>query len=114
MAKYSYEFKKKVVMAYINAEGGKRFLANKYDVKSTRDIMKWVNAYKEFGDDGLVRSRSKKTYAFEFKLSVVELYLTTEVSYQELALSVGRIQIKRYSRGIKFSKGYIYVLAKSI
>jgi len=28
-------------------------------------------------------------YSFEFKLSVVELYLTTEISYQELAFSVG-------------------------
>lgn len=36
-----------------------------------------------------MRSRQKKNYSFEFKLSVVELYLTTEASYQELALSVG-------------------------
>lgn len=28
-------------------------------------------------------------YSFEFKLHVVQLYLTTEVSYQNLALSVG-------------------------
>ena len=59
MAKYNYEFKKKVV------------------------------TYKEFGDEGLKRSRENKKYSFEFKLHVVELYLTTEVSYQELALTVG-------------------------
>jgi len=41
--------------------------------------MKWVNAYKEFGDDGLMRSRKNKIYTFNFKLHVVELYLTTEV-----------------------------------
>jgi len=52
-------------------------------------VFKWINAYKEFGDEGLMRSRKNKTYTFEFKLHVVELYLTTEVSYQELALSVG-------------------------
>ena len=41
------------------------------------------------GDDGLIRSRQNKKYSFQFKLSVVELYLSSEVSYQELALSQG-------------------------
>lgn len=36
-----------------------------------------------------MRSRKNETYTFEFKLHVVELYLSSEVSYQELALSVG-------------------------
>lgn len=89
MAKYDYEFKKKIVNAYMNGEGGKQFLANKYGIKSPQDVMKWVNAFKSFGNEGLMRSRKKETYTFEFKLHVVELYLSTEVSYQELALSVG-------------------------
>ena len=76
-------------MAYINGEGGRVFLANKYGVKSPTNIKKWVKSYKEFGDNGLVRSRQNKKYTFEFKLSVVELYLTTEISYQEVALQVG-------------------------
>ncbi len=49
----------------------------------------WISTYKEFGDEGLLRSRKNNEYYFEFKLHVVELYLTTEVSYLELALSVG-------------------------
>ena len=32
------------------------------------------------------RSRERKKYSFEFKLHVVELYLSSEVSYQELAI----------------------------
>ena len=36
-----------------------------------------------------MRSRQNKNYSFQFKLSVVELYLSSEVSYQELALSQG-------------------------
>ena len=40
-------------------------------------------------DEGLMRSRKKQTYSFEFKLYVVELYLTSEVSFQELTLSQG-------------------------
>lgn len=88
MSKYSCEFKKEIVMAYINGEGGYGYLVNKYGVKSSTNIVKWVKAYKEFGDDGLIRSRQNKKYTFEFKLSVVELYLTTEISYQELAIQV--------------------------
>ena len=36
-----------------------------------------------------MRSRKNETYSFEYKLHVVELYLSSEVSYQELALSLG-------------------------
>ena len=89
MAKYSYEFKKKVVQAYLNGEGGYTHLAEKYGVKNKRQVLNWVHSYNELGDDGLIRSRQNKKYSFQFKLSVVELYLSSEVSYQELALSQG-------------------------
>ncbi len=89
MAKYSFEFKKKVVQAYLNGEGGYKYLAKKYNVPAFNNIKKWINSYKEFGDEGLMRSRQNKNYSFQFKLSVVELYLSSEVSYQELALSQG-------------------------
>lgn len=89
MAKYSFEFKKKIVNAYLNGEGGYMYLTKKYGVKAHCDLEKWVHAYNNFGDEGLRRSREKKTYSFEYKLHVVELYLSSEVSYQELALSQG-------------------------
>ena len=89
MPKYSFEFKKKVVEAHLRGEGGYTYLAEKYGVKNRRQVLNWVHSYAEFGDEGLRRSRENKTYSFEFKLSVVELYLSSEVSYQELALSQG-------------------------
>ncbi|SEW04597.1 transposase [[Clostridium] fimetarium] len=91
MAKYSFEFKKQIAQEYLSGKGGYSFLAQKYAVgnKDKKMVCKWVKAYKEFGDEGLMRSRKKETYTFEFKLHVVELYISTEVSYQELALSVG-------------------------
>lgn len=89
MSKYSYEFKKKIVKDYLSGKGGYRFLAQQYGIPDKKQIQKWVDSYKTFGDEGLKRSREKKNYSFEFKLHVVELYLTTEVSYRELALSVG-------------------------
>jgi transposase len=89
MAKYTFEFKKKIVQEYLEGQGGTDYLARKYGFSSNTPIRRWINAYKEFGDKGLMRSRKNKSYSFEYKLHVVELYLSTEVSYQELALSVG-------------------------
>ena len=89
MAKYSYEFKKKVVTAYLNGEGGYEYLANYYGIPAWTNIKKWVLSYQRLGDEGLLRSRQQKKYSFEYKLHVVELYLSNEVSYQELALQEG-------------------------
>lgn len=60
-----------------------------YGIPASSNVKQWIKAYKEFCDKGLIRSRKKETYTFEFKIHVVELYLSTGVSYQELALSVG-------------------------
>ena len=89
MAKYSFEFKKKVVLEYINGEGGTQYLSTKYGLGSNSQLRKWLAAYKGFGDEGLKRSRKKENYSFEKKLSVVELYLSSEISYQDLALQEG-------------------------
>jgi transposase len=89
MAKYSFDFKKKVVMSYLNGEGGYQYLANKYGIPSYDKVKLWVASYKRFGDEGLFRSRQQEKYTFEYKLHVVELYLSSEVSYQELALQEG-------------------------
>jgi transposase len=89
MAKYSFEFKKKVVQAYLDGKGGYGCLAKQYNIPNDEQVRKWIKAYECFGDNGLMRSRQNKNYSFQFKLSVVELYLSSEVSYQELALSQG-------------------------
>ncbi len=89
MAKYDFEFKKKVVLAYINGEGGKNFLAKKYGIASSHHIIEWVHNYNKLGDDGLKRSRKNESYSFEKKLGIVELYLSSEISYQDLALQEG-------------------------
>ena len=89
MAKYSFEFKKTVVMAYLDGQGGYGFLAKQYGVPAWTNIKKWVLAYQKFGDKALLRSRQQQKYTFEYKLHVVELYLSSEVSYQELAIQEG-------------------------
>lgn len=89
MAKYSYEFKKKVVDDYNNKEGGYRYLADKYELPDKKIVRQWVNNYNAFGINGLIRSRQRVNYSFEKKLSIVELYLSSEISYQELAIQEG-------------------------
>ncbi len=91
MAKYSFEFKKRIVQAYLDGEGGYEYLANYYGIPAWSNIKKWVLAFQKLGDEGLLRSKKRETYSFDYKLHVIELYLSTEVSYQDLALSEGII-----------------------
>ncbi len=89
MAKYSYEFKKQLVSEYLDNQGSYASISQKHGLSSSCQLKTWVAAYKKLGDTGLKRSRSRKEYSFEEKLSVVESYLTSELSYQELALQMG-------------------------
>ena len=89
MAKYSLIFKLKVVTAYLNGEGGYEYLTKKYGVKNTSQVRHWISAFKEFGKDGLCRKRNNTRYTSEFKLAVVESYLTSELSYRQIALQYG-------------------------
>ena len=95
MAKYSAEFKFEVVQEYLNGHIGYTDLTKKYDIPSKKCIQEWVGKYRRVGKDGLQRSRKNETYSFQFKLHAVELYLSTEMSYQDLAL-----QLKLKSDGI--------------
>ena len=86
MTKHSFEFKKKIVLEYLNGKGGILYLSKKYGLSSKSQLHKWAKNYKAFGNDGLLRSRENEVYSFEMKLSIVELYLTSEITYQELAI----------------------------
>ena len=74
-----------VVKAYLNNEGGYAYLADKYSISNKSIVRKWVNAFKSQGSEGLKTSRKNNNYSFEFKQNIVKLYLTGEMSYQELA-----------------------------
>ena len=94
MAKYSFEFKMNIVQEYINGKGGWQALSNKYGPPRSV-IQRWVSNYHQYGEEGLMRSKHQAVYSFEFKLHVVELYLTSELSYQQLALQVGMMDPSR-------------------
>ena len=88
MAKYSTEFKKKIVAEYLKGNIGYGSLAKKYNIPSMNPIATWVAAFQSLGTKGISRSRQKKSYSFQFKLHAVELYLSTDVSYKDLALQL--------------------------
>ena len=85
MAKYSTEFKMKVVKEYLETNISYKSLSGKYCIPSEIVVKKWVNAYKSQGYEGLKVKRKNTQYTLEFKLNVVNLYLTGEMSYQSLA-----------------------------
>ena len=89
MAKYSFDFKKKVVLEYLSGVGSQDYLIEKYDICGKAQLQRWIASYQKFGDKGLMRSRQNNFYSCEKKFHVVELYLSSEVSYQELALQEG-------------------------
>ncbi len=101
MAKYNFEFKKKIVLEHLSLGVGSKTLAKKYNVKSARQIRQWIHNYDEFGDEGLKRSRENNNYSFEFKLHMVESYLSNEVSYEELALANGITNYTMISRWVE-------------
>ena len=85
MAKYSTEFKMKVVKEYLESSISYISLSNKYGIPNECVIRRWVNAYKSQGYEGIKVKRENTQYTLEFKLNVVNLYLTGEMSYQSLA-----------------------------
>ena len=86
LAKYSYEFKQKVVSEYLKGGIGYKKIAKKYSIPSHKTVRQWVSTFTCIGSESLKRSRNKTNYTFAYKLRIVESYLTSEISYQELAL----------------------------
>ena len=105
MTKYDFEFKKKVVEAYLRDEGGYQTLSKRYGLKSTRQIGYWVKAYKKFGDEGLKVLENGRVYPFELKLLVVESYL--KGNYKRQSKNVQKWEFKNvqfYSFNTSFKR----------
>ena len=85
MAKYSTELQMKVVKEYLESNTSYKTLSDKYRIPNKSIIITWINTYKTQGYEGLKVKRKNTKYPLEFKLNVVNLYLTGEMSYQSLA-----------------------------
>ena len=88
MAKYSYELKKKIVEEYLCGKTSYQALAMKYQIEKSV-LRLWISNYKNYGDEGLMRSRNNRAYSVEFKLEAIKRYETSECSYRQLALELG-------------------------
>ena len=86
--KYDFEFKLKIVEEYLSGGGGIDYLTAKYSLTSSYMLRTWITAYKTHGSEGLFRKREKKKYDLQFKFHAVQWYLTTEISYKELAIQL--------------------------
>ena len=75
-----------MVSEYLKGGIGYKKLAKKYGIPSDIIVRRWIKAFTSLGSESLKRSRSNTNYTFAYKLHVVESYLTSEISYQELAL----------------------------
>ena len=71
MAKYSTEFKIKVVKEYLESNISYKNLSDKYNIPTSSIIKNWVNAYKSQGFERLKVKRKNTQYTLEYKLNVV-------------------------------------------
>lgn len=88
MAKYKFEFKFRIVQKYFDGEG-LLYLANKYELKDKKQILRWLNIYKEFSEEVLFRKHQNQKYSVQFKLDAIELYQTSEMSCRDVANAIG-------------------------
>lgn len=86
MAKYSEEFKIKLVTEYLDGTIGYGSLAKKYNMGSQTPIVEWVKNYKSQGIGGLRRRKTKNEYSVQFKLDTIQFMLNTGASYLETAV----------------------------
>ena len=86
MAKYSEEFKLQVVNEYLNGHVGYNLLAKKYRPLHPSQIHRWVQAYKEFGIEGLMKKTKKQFYSVQYKLDILNFIKQTGASYQDTAI----------------------------
>lgn len=86
MAKYSDEFKLKIVKEYLDGSMGYKLLARKHDIPDESTIQNWVKAYRAFGGEGIMRKSSKKVYSVQFKLDVLHFKKQTGASYRDTAI----------------------------
>ena len=88
MAKYSFEFKQKVVQEYLNGKGSYEYISKQSNMPDKKQVRIWVNAYKELGKEGLMRSRKNKNY-----------YLTNLAQRGNIALQVRETSLTYTSPG---------------
>ena len=84
--KYSKELKLEIIKRYLNGESPTA-LVNEYNLLESysNEIITWVRRYEALGESGFETSSSNKSYSKDFKLKVINEYLSGKDSLQGLA-----------------------------
>lgn len=86
---FSAEEKIKAVEDYLNGIRSVADIMNDLLIGSTRTIRNWISIYKEQGAIALQASSKNKSYSKEFKVTMVEMYLSGEASVTDLCAKYG-------------------------
>lgn len=103
MAKYSEEFKLKIVKEYLEGSLGYKLLARKYQIPHESSIKNWVRNYKEYGSKGVSTNPSPVVYSVQFKLTVLQFIQRTGSSYRDAAIEFG---MRNHSPIVQWKKGF--------
>ena len=90
-AKYTYEQKLKSVEEYISGQKSAAIIAYELSMgkHGQKRILEWANRYRENGPDILRETKTNNAYSREFKIQVVEEYLSGSNSTEDLAAKYG-------------------------
>ena len=84
MAKYSLEFKQKLVKYCLEGHSTEG-TARKFGMPSSTPLKEWIKKYQEHGIEGLIKQK-KSSYSGEFKQNVVEYMHSNHLSATEAAI----------------------------
>jgi len=86
LAKYDYEFKKKVVEAYFQGHGSYRQIALLFGISSGHGVVRrWLKQVTALGFDSLRKQKRRSDYTIQFKLDVINYYLNSGESIRDVA-----------------------------
>lgn len=102
MAKYSQEFKLKVVQYYLSNQGGQKATASYFNIDHST-VRKWVTTYEIYGEQGLLKQVSRSTYSVGFKQEVVLCIINEGLSSREI---VKRFRLKERHLAVQWLRQY--------
>lgn len=96
MIKYPFALKLRIINEFISGNKKLEQLALDFGVEDVSLLQQWIQDYERMGSEGLVSDRErqaelkssrghKNVYSITFKKNVVNLYLSSSMSYAEVA-----------------------------
>lgn len=112
---YSREVKEKAVHDYLRGEGSYRELCEKYQIKSTAQLKKWVKMYNSHGEirssgtGGNIMTKGRNT-TFDERVEIVEYCIAHNRNYAETAekYKISYQQARSYT--VKYDNGGVEAL----